>query len=430
MLRKVFILGLMLAIMTPIYFLSQVLDSRPLVIQENPPAAEDARKIKALVKRTLRLMEQRDQATLSVTEAELNAVVTFLARGSSRLSGQFRLSKQGLEGIFSIRLEGTPFGEYCNLFFTLLPSGKGLVIDQIELGELKIPGSLALKTAQKGADILLGEQIGSQILGAVEQVAFSQEQMSVTFAPGVQLADLKKRLQARINELRDDYGQFGNLEKIRYYHQQLLEMGPLNSDQEQISLTRFMSPLFRLAEIRSQQASPVTENQAALYALAIYLGSQQFQKFTGNISDLDTRVPKTNKANVVLSNRRDLRLHFLVSSGLKLISDSEMGFTVGEFKELLDSSRGGSGFSFVDLAADRAGLAFAERATRSTESAREFQRIMAQATEEDYFANFSDLEEGLDQQHFAEQYGDIDSEQYKSIVRLIDQRLSTLLLYQ
>ncbi len=107
-----------------------------------------------------------------------------------------------------------------------------------------------------------------------------------------------------------------------------------------------------------------------------------------------------------------------------------MGFTVGEFKELLDSSRGGSGFSFVDLAADRAGLAFAERATRSTESAGEFQRIMAQATEEDYFANFSDLEEGLDQQHFAEQYGDIDSEQYKSIVRLIAQRLSTLLLYQ
>ncbi len=254
--------------------------------------------------------------------------------------------------------------------------------------------------------------------------------MSVTFASGVQLADLKKSLPASIKGLRDDYVQLGNLEKIRYYHQQLLEMGQLNLAQEQISLTSFISPLFQMAEIRSQLASPVAENQAALYALAIYLGSQQFQKFTGNVSDSDAHVPKTNKAKVVLSDRRDLRQHFLVSSGLKLVSDSKMGFTVGEFKELLDSGRGGSGFSFIDLAADRAGLAFAERATRSTESAREFQRIMAQATEGDYFANFNDLEEGLDKQHFAEHYGNVDSEKYKTIVRLIDQRLNALPLYR
>lgn len=430
MFYKIFILGLLLAIITPIYLLSQVLDSQPLVIQQHPPDTADVVKTNALLKRTLRSLKQRGQTTLFISEAELNAAATVLARASSRIAGQFHLSEQGLQGRFSIRLKETPFGEYSNLYLLLLPAEKGLLIDRIELGELKVSGTLALKAAQKAADLLLGGQLGSQILAAVEQIAFSQGNMSVTFASGVQLTELKKRLQARLKWLRDDDLQAENLERIRFYHQHLQEISQLNFDQKKISLSEFMAPVFKLAEISSQQASPVAENQAALYALAIYLGSPKFQAFTGNISNSARQVAKTGKGNVVLFNRRDLRLHFLVSSGLKLISDSEIGFAVGEFKELLDSRHGGSGFSFIDLAADRAGLAFAERATRSTKSAREFQRIMAQATEADYFANFNDLEEGLEQQHFVERYGDIDSEQYQSIVRLIDQRLGTLPLYR
>ena len=430
MVVKIFILSLLLAIVTPIYLLSQVIDSQPLVIQQQPPESGDVVKTNSLLKRTLRILEQRGQATLLVSEAELNATVTLLARVSSRIAGQFQLSKQGLQGSFSIRLKETPFGEYGNLNLLLLPSEKGLLIDRIELGELKVSGTLALKAAQKAADLLLGDQLGSQTLAAVEQIAFSQGNMSVTFTSGVQLAEFKERLKDRIKWLRDDYIQAENLAKIRYYHQQLQKIGQLNFDQKKISLSKFMAPLFKLAEIRSQQASPVAENQAVLYALAIYLGSRKFQNFTGSISDSANQVAKTGKPDVVLFNRRDLRLHFLISSGLKLISDSEIGFAVGEFKELLDSSHGGSGFSFIDLAADRAGLAFAERATRSMESAREFQRIMAQATEADFFANFNDLEEGLEQQQFVERYGDIDSEKYKSIVMLIDQRLGTLPLYR
>ena len=35
-------------------------------------------------------------------------------------------------------------------------------------------------------------------------------------------------------------------------------------------------------------------------------------------------------------------------------------FGIGELKELLDSNEGGSGFSFADMAADAAGVRFAE----------------------------------------------------------------------
>ena len=47
--------------------------------------------------------------------------------------------------------------------------------------------------------------------------------------------------------------------------------------------------------------------------------------------------------------------------------------TVGIGKEMMDATPGGSGFSFVDLAADRAGVLFASAATNSSDSARALQ---------------------------------------------------------
>ncbi len=432
MLRKLFLFVLLLAILAPVYLFSQVFESQPLVIQTTTPDAEDARKTKALIKRTLRLLETRQQATLTASEADLNAVIAFLDRGISRLSGQFRVTDQGLDGIFTVKLpEVLPLEQYINLFLTLLPSENGLVVADLQLGGLKFPGPLALELLQSLADLFLGEQFGSRTLGAIEQVGFTANQMSLSFTSGAELVSLKDQLRIRLQEFRNDYDEIGDQDKIAFYYQQLIEMRQLNLGEGQFSLTRYMAPLFQLAERKSQQNSPTDENQAALYALAIYLGSEKLQQFTGKLYDSAQPQSKTNRTNVVLAGRRDLRQHFLVSAALKLLADAELGFVVGEFKELLDSNQGGSGFSFIDLAADRAGLAFADRATRSPESAREFQRIMVKAqSEASYFSDFSDLEEGLNERRFIEKYQDIDSQEYRQIVRLIDERLNKLPLYQ
>ena len=62
----------------------------------------------------------------------------------------------------------------------------------------------------------------------------------------------------------------------------------------------------------------------------------------------------------MLAGRRDLLQQFIVSAGLRVLAENGVPMAIGEFKELLDSRSGGSGFSFVDLAADRAGLRFAD----------------------------------------------------------------------
>lgn len=431
MFRSILIFCLVIITLTPVALVSLVIDSQPLVSRSITPGPEDAQKAKALLKQLLHRQNRHKPVTFSATAAELNAITAFLSRGSDRLTGQVYLSQQGLDGSFSIRLPKTPLGEYINLSWRVAPSDTGLAIDQITLGGLNIPGALALQTAQTGADLLLGEQLGRQLLSSIKKVSFAPGKMTVIFSSGAQLSALKKRLQTRLLAFRDDEVRHQKRDKIRFYYQQLSGMGQLAPDQKKVSLTHFMAPLFALAETRSRQASPVEENEAALFALAIYLGSHQFEKFTGSMDGSEKRIKGARPGHVVLGGRKDLRLHFLVSAGLKQLADAEIGFVIGEFKELLDSGKGGSGFSFIDLAADRAGLAFSSRATASPESARKFQSLMARTTDEtSYFPDFSDLEEGLDQKHFAEYYADIDSERYVDIVRLIDQRLENLPLYR
>ena len=54
-----------------------------------------------------------------------------------------------------------------------------------------------------------------------------------------------------------------------------------------------------------------------------------------------------------------MRQHSIVSAVLKMAADFGMAFMIGEFKELLDFYKGGSGFSFTDVAADLARIRFA-----------------------------------------------------------------------
>ncbi len=59
--------------------------------------------------------------------------------------------------------------------------------------------------------------------------------------------------------------------------------------------------------------------------------------------------------------RHDLAQHFVVSMGLTAVLGEKKAEAAGVMKELLDAMPGGSGFSFADLAADFAGVAFAAR---------------------------------------------------------------------
>ena len=99
-------------------------------------------------------------------------------------------------------------------------------------------------------------------------------------------------------------------------------------------------------------------------------------------------------------------------------------------RAVLDDSRGGSGFSFADLLADRAGIRLAEMATGTDRQARLLQqRMSGPLSESDFMPAIDDLPEGIMELEFKHRYRDPDSENYRMVEAEIEQRLSRCPMY-
>ena len=91
---------------------------------------------------------------------------------------------------------------------------------------------------------------------------------------------------------------------------------------------------------------------------------------------------------------------------------------------------GGSGFSFVDLLADRAGVRFAELSTASDRKARWVQqKVGRSSTESVFMPRIGDLDEGMMQKKFKQRYRDVDSAAYRTEKQRIERRIDACTLY-
>jgi len=108
-------------------------------------------------------------------------------------------------------------------------------------------------------------------------------------------------------------------------------------------------------------------------------------------SDADRARRHRLVTQVTVLGRTDLAQHFFLSAYLTTIAGRKAAETAGLGKELLDS-QGGSGFSYVDLAADLAGIAFAERVLTNSKV---IDRLANHFTVVDHMPSTDGLPEGL-----------------------------------
>jgi hypothetical protein len=114
----------------------------------------------------------------------------------------------------------------------------------------------------------------------------------------------------------------------------------------------------------------------------------------------------------------------LVSAAIEATGIADASGQMGVFKEELDAGEGGSGFSFADLAADRAAARFAAAATRDIPGASAMQkRLVAGFVVDDFCPALDDLPEGLTAAQFEQDYGGTDDARYEKMVQEIDTRL-------
>jgi hypothetical protein len=173
------------------------------------------------------------------------------------------------------------------------------------------------------------------------------------------------------------------------------------------------------------RATPIQENRAAILALGIALGHERLARYVG-LSQHDELIQKAIalRAGTTLRGREDWPRHYLVSAALTVLENPLVSDAGGVIKEQLDALTRGSGFSFGDLTADRAGVRFALAATRDEAKAKAMQdRLQRGYSVQDFFPIGADLPENLTVEQFREKFGSVGSPRYRSMLKEIEGRL-------
>jgi hypothetical protein len=353
--------------------------------------------------------------TIELTEKDLNIATNYLLNRHIKSDTVLILHKNALNVRITLPLMDRQFKNYLNIGFDLLIVQGKPVIKNLHIGPLSMAneysGQLILKIIQhtplKRYDILVRQHIKS--------IQITPRKLAITYYPGPKaLAKTQDLLSNNINSFT-----------LLVYQKKLNQVIRNHDRGWRLSLADLLQPLFILAYQRSTQDNAIEENRAAIFVVNSYINEKNIQQFLPK----KTQLVPPQYLEVYVYKRADLSKHFIGSAALTASGSSYLADQSGIKKELMDAKKG-SGFSFIDLAADRAGTHFGNMATSSPEKARGIQRAMIKISDYTAFMpNVLDLPENLSNQAFSEKYGSIDSPAYQNMLKLIDQRISALPLY-
>jgi hypothetical protein len=190
-------------------------------------------------------------------------------------------------------------------------------------------------------------------------------------------------------------------------------------------LARAYEDAFRRARVRSPGTRAADENRAAILGLGVVLGHSRLSAFVGDVAgEAERKRAAELRRGATAHGRADWTRHFSLSGALTVLSAVRPSDAAGLLKEELDAD-GGSGFSFGDLLADRAGARFAALATRDEETARAVQeRVSAAFRLEDYFPPGAGLPEGIRDEELRSRYGGVDGPAYREVADEIERRVA------
>ena len=404
-----FLLALAVAAALPAALQSQPLVSRAAEL--TPERIEDGKRIlDANDPRKLRPGEIRD---ISFSQQDLDLALNYLAHRYGRGSARLAL-RPGVAAIQATgELPANPLGAYLNIDAELAQTAGLPRVERLRVGGLEIPAAAAdwlLGRAQAAARASAEYRVFTEV---VKKVGIDAGRLNVTY-------QWQKDLPAKLGGmLIPDEEQH----RLHAYQQGLHEIGRGAQANSRVSLAELLRPLFKLAAERSAGGDPVAENRALIVTLVFYVEGKDLAKLVPEAKNW----PKPAPRHVKLLGRDDFPKHFLISAALSANAGGPLADAVGLFKEV-DDSRGGSGFSFNDIAADRAGTRLGEQATASPASARQLQQALAAArlAESDFMPSVDGLPEFMPEAEFKRRFGGIGAPAYDTMMREIERRVGGL----
>ncbi len=424
------LVAVLLAVVILFFSAVAITDSKPRVIQPDKVSPTALLESKQQLKKILaELSSNSSHKKLVVSHQQLAQLSTLLSQSLGPVTARYNYAGSTAIAVISIRLPVWQGVRYWNATVTF-PDASSLLSGEARIGALTVSAETLWQISSGLLSILFDRDIAKVLDDIIRQAHFDRQQIVSEFDLELSSEQLKQRLYKYFKGYRSVIAEQADFSASRVYFRKLQKMSRYLPPGTTVSVAELMATLFTLAQDRSVTSDPQTENRNALFALALFIGDARLKSFLSRISgfypDQSSVYLKT-----VLSARSDLSLHFIYSAMLQMLGAEGISLSVGELKEISDLDQGGSGFSFSDLAADRAGTRFARQATATAESASRLQSFMAQSkNESDFFPDITLLPDRIDLQQFKQQYQDTHSPGYRLVVREIDRRIRQLPLYK
>lgn len=415
--RKLLIwLFLLALIVGPVAFVLAAFEPDPALPVSEALSPRQAAESRALVQRIRAAAESPDGGSITATRAELDGLIATAARAAPSLRGRTQVGPQGVTLAASAQAPGLPEAGWVNLRAEVAASDQGLELRALRLGRMDLPPGLTLAALRLAADLATTDDLGTLLISSVGGVETSGDRVALRLEPAAG-GSLIDRVVSGVREAAG----LGSGADVQA-HYEAMTQAALDG---RLPARGSAAPWIAFAAKRA--AAEPGARDAAILALAAHCGSRSAIETV--VGGFDAPRADSPCEGTELAGRNDLRRHFTLSAGFQAAGGSAASFGLGEVKELVDASGGGSGFSFDDIAADRAGIRWAERVMQAPAGElEEIARRSAQA--EAVMPSIRGLPSFMQRAEFRARYGEPDSPRYRAQIEEIDARIDALPLYR
>lgn len=350
--------------------------------------------------------------TIELSYADLNLGANYLLNRFTKGKAAISLKPNKLKFNVTATLPENVLGKYLNITFRLgNEDGNPLpTLTKFKAGKLLLPPKLAAYVIET---VIKHSKLNEYFILAtrpIQAVVIGTDRIKITYHPSQATVDTARDLLA-YNKTEYD--------QAKVYKAKLTEIIQKHDPDWRLSLAELLQPLFAIAYERSTLNTAIEANRTIINTVNDYVNNSK------TVSN-----PVKPYYPAFMYKQNDLAQHFIGAAAITTSVNSQIAEIMGEEKELRDAQKG-TGFSFKDLAADKAGTRFGELATVSAQSARKLQQMMASI--KDYTAFMPDprnLPEPMDETTFKQRYGSTKSQAYQEISKQIDALIAEIPLYQ
>ena len=385
------------------------LDSKPLVERSetiSPMAVASARWL--LKSNDPRRLQSGDARRAAIPAALIDEGINYLASRNLRGRGALVLAEETAE----IRLTLRPpiFNGYINLRANLREASGEPHLTSASIGTLPLPPwlvELVLHNAIRLAGFEHEWLLANRALRSLEFDP-SRQRVIVSYVWEPALLDRARNIAVSPQDVA----------RIRSAHENLAGLLDHKAPGSRVPLVEVLKPMLDIGG-DDQYAN----RRAAILAVAAYLS----EKNLAHVIPEAQNWPRLRPVLLTLLGRGDSAQHFAVSATLAAWAGEPIADAIGVYKELLDA-RHGSGFSFADLAADRAGTRFGQLLT--TQPGRIDRLLASDFADQALVPMLNDLPESIPEREFRRRFGGPGTPGYQKINDEIERRLNDLPLYQ